>query len=263
MEQKRMNSSILLVSLSLILVVLLLVGAFLMGQSDQQPEGIMLPDVQPEPVVDTAPEEEASEDTIRVTTENVTDMLRSLQRPAHYNQCYDVIVGVDGAHTVKTVELWVSGSLIHAEVRDLQMVKTILSDGETAWIWYDVDPNPISVTLQDATVEDLLGLPGFDYLQILERNPVLDADYLVLDEQNTLCMFVCTQIGENETDRWWINLDNGLLYQGDALENSRLVYEIKQTYFAALAEGDESFTGKFTLPDGTMPFTAAARTLQP
>ena len=47
-----------------------------------------------------------------------------------------------------------------------------------------------------------------------------------------------------------------LLYMTDVLERSTQVYLVRQTYLELLAQEDESFSGRFQLPDGTRPFAA-------
>lgn len=258
MEEKRpVNKSVLAVSLSLILVVVLLMAMFVLARPDQEQEGIVLPTASSEAAQETETEEAGTEaEFVRITTGNVTEALGSLQRPAHYTQSFAVTVGYGETQAHRSVELWVSGGLIHGEVRDDRKVRSVLTDGETAWIWYDTDLQTLSVTLDGSvTAEDLLGLPGFDYLPALEELAVLEADYLVLDDPATQCIFVSARNGADETDRWWINLANGLLYRADAQSGSQLVYQVSQTGFAALAEGDERFAGRFVLPDGTDPFS--------
>ena len=258
MEGKRSaDKPVLVVSLSLLLVLVLLVAFFVTSQPSQDQDVIVLPSPQTETMVGSAPQQQDQDDFVQVTTDNVVTVLESLQELSYYNQCYEVTVGLDEVRTTREVELWVSGSVIHAEIRDGQKVKSVLTDGKQAWLWYDVDPNPVCVTLGNGVMaEDLLGLPGFDYLLTLRQTPVVDADYLVLDDSHTQCIYVCAQPNETESLRYWINLENGLLYRTDALEQSRLIYEVNQSYYALLAEGDESFTGKFVLPDGSEPFTA-------
>ena len=263
MDSRKNNRSVLVVGAALILVVALVL-IFVLLQPENDREGIVLPTPQTDVPADPVTQESEQEEFLQITTDNVLDALRSLERPLHYNQTYEVAVGVDDVRAARTVELWVSGSLIHAEVSDGSKVRSVLTDGVTAWLWYDVDPNPISVQLSaSVTTEDLLGLPGFDYLSTLETMPVEEADYLMLQEPQAQCIYVCARGGADETNRWWINLENGLLCRADALETSQLVYEVRQTFFALLAEGDASFTGKFALPDGTEPFSAEARMLQP
>ena len=257
------NKSVLAVSVALVLVVALVLG-FVLFRPEHEQEGIVLPTAGGEPAADMAPMEPEEASFLTITTENVRSALASLSRPTHYNQCYEVVVGVDEVRAARTVELWVNGDLIHAEIRSDSAIKHVLTNGETAWIWYDTDPIPVSITLNASVqTEDLLGLPGFDYLQALLDIPVVEADYLLLQEPQTQCIYVCAQTAASETDRWWINLENGLLYRADALEHSQMVYEVRQTYYAQLAEGDETYTGKFLLPDGSDPFTETEETPLP
>ena len=77
----------------------------------------------------------------------------------------------------------------------------------------------------------------------------------MLEDPRVQCAYVCTQAGD-VTWRYWVELDSGLLYMTDVLERSTQVYLVRQTYLELLAQEDESFSGRFQLPDGTRPFGA-------
>ena len=263
MDQRYHNRSVLIVSIALVLVVALVLILVLV-QPQGKSEGIILPAAQTETLAESVPNAVHQDEFLKITTDNVASALRSLERPTHYNQRYEVAVGVNELRSTRTVELWVSNTLIHAEIRSDFSVKSVLTDGQTAWIWYDSEPNPISFSLRNSiTTEDLLGIPGFDYLNTLDTLTVLESDYLLLQEPQLQSIYVCARSSEEETNRWWINLDNGLMVRADAQERNQMVYEVRQTYFARLAEGDESFSGRFVLPNGDAPFTASAETQQP
>lgn len=256
------------VSAAVILVVVLLAAFFLGHQTPKEEDAILLP-APPTAGSDTLPEEEAlpeapDETFVALNNDNVVMALQTLHRPAAYHQTYDVSVGVDDAMTLKKVSLWVNGDLLQAEVSDEQQVRTLITDGTTAYMWYNGDEAYISVTLQDHMhVEDLLGLPDFDSYLELRPESVVDSGYLYLEDPQMQCIYVCLQSAENTTVRHWVNLENGLLYQSDVLENSDQVYKIRQTQFEALAVEDETFADCFLLPDGTFPFTAKTRIQQP
>jgi len=263
-EKKPVNIPVLAAAVALILVVVILIGVFALRQSRAGSEGIILPTVQPEKQEHASQTPEVQANFVQITPDNAATVLRSLQTADYYHQSFSVAVGTDRAIADSMVELWVSGRVIHAEINDGRKVKSILTDGDTAWLWYNVDPEPISVSLDGSVLaEDLLGLPNFNYLNTVKHGNVLEADYLVLTEPATQCIFVSVQSGEDRTDRYWINLANGLLYQADTLTDNQLIYQVRQNDFAQLADGDAAFQGKFSLPDGTEPFTAAARTRQP
>lgn len=243
-----------------LVVVAVLMAAFFLSQSRTPQDGIVLPQ---EPTTGSqtpaAPEETEEEDFAQVTPDNVLTVLReTISKPAAYHQSYTVSVGADDAQSQRSVELWVNWPLVHGEVSDADRTKTILSDGTTAYLWYNSDPNYVTVTLSSAVeVWDLLGLPSYDYVSTMETAVITDADYLVLEDPQVQSVYVCCQEGD-VTWRYWVNLENGLLYMSDVLERSTQVYLVRQTYLELLAQEDETFSGRFLLPDGTDPFEAAS-----
>lgn len=253
------NRTGLLAAVAALVVAAVLVIAFSLSQSRTPQESIVLPQ---EPAAEAqppvTPEEPEEEDFAQVTPDNVLTVLQeTLTKPAAYHQSYTVSVGADDAQSQRSVELWVNWPLVHGEVSDANRTKTVLSDGETAYLWYNSDPNYVTVTLS-ASMEiwDLLGLPSYDYLAAMEYADITDANYQVLEDPQVQSVYVCCQEAD-VTWRYWVNLENGLLYMSDVLERSTQVYLIRQTYLELLAQEDETFSGRFLLPDGTNPFAAA------
>ena len=125
----------LLALLGVVVIAGLLFAAFTLSQSDKRQESIVLPSttpVEPQPQPETPQEEETS--FAQVTKDNVRAVLeRTIQRPDAYHQSYTVTVGADEAQSARTVELWVSGALLHAEVSDEaleQVYDTHVADDE-------------------------------------------------------------------------------------------------------------------------------------
>ena len=251
---KKSNIAVIVFSMALLLVLALVVALFFRGTPSQSKDSILLPSAQIGTV--QSPELSAGTDTefIQVSNENVLPMLRALDRPAYYYQSFRVNVGSDDIQAEKTVEFWVNQNLVRGQISDGNRTKNILSDGENAWLWYDSDQIAVSVSLSSITVEDLLGVPEFDFLQMMERTRITDAEYLILSDPQRQCIFVCTQDETSLSRRYWIDLESGLLYQGDVLDQNQRVYELRQERFELLAQGDESFSGLFFLPDGSDPF---------
>ena len=96
----------------------------------------------------------------------------------------------------------------------------------------------------------------------VDPEQVEDADYLVLEDPQVQCIFLCAEDAHTSV-RYWVNLENGLLYQSDVLERNKQIYTVTQTEYGYLAVEDESFHNRFLLPDGTDPFIAAAEAQQP
>ena len=220
------------------------------------------------------PEAEGDSGFIRLTADNVLPMLRSIVQPSYYHQVYHVYVTAQRGQSSKRVELWRSGELLRAEIDDGTLIQYLLTDGNEVWLWYSREPSPICLERNDAVqIEDLLGLPAFDYLKTLADARIVDAEYQVLEDTKQQCVYVCAQNENGSTNRYWIDMHTGLLYLGDALEQSRQVYEIgpanhlgyeiRQKEVSILAAGDQAFADRFCLPDGTDPFTAETEMPQP
>lgn len=247
-----------LAAASVLVAAAVLVTVFILSQSRQTQEGIVLPqESSAETPVPVQPDEPQTDSFAQITPENAVSVLeQTLQLPKAFHQSYTVSVGADDAQSQRSVELWVNWPLVHGEVSDGNRTKTVISDGTTAYLWYNSDTNYISILLTESVeIWDLLGLPSYDYLSVLKEKTVTDADYLVLEDPQVQSIYVCCQEAD-VTWRYWVELDSGLLYMADVLEQSTQVYLIRQTYLELLAQEDESFSGRFQLPDGTKPFAA-------
>lgn len=264
-RDRRSYKPLLAVSIAVILVLVILFAFLLENKSGTDRESIVLPDPPSEVSSQKPAEQLPADDFVQVSADNVLSVLQNMSRPSSYHQVYSVTVGADETQSFRQVELWINGSLIHAEIFDGVRTKTVLTDGAAAYLWYDGDTEALSVPLgADVLPEDLLGLLSPDYLLSLAPEQITDADFLVLeDPQQVQCIYVCSQDAEYVTSRYWIDLDTGLLYKADVLELSKQVYVLKQDSFEQLAAEDEAFADRFTLPDGSVPLFTAEETPQP
>ena len=269
MLQKKSRNAAWAVSAAFAAIALLLLLFFLTKMPADQEEGILLPDSPeaPQQNISNDANTENTEDPqafLEITNKNVISAMQSLSRPIAYHQIYTVTVGTDEDHVVHQVSLWIKGSLLHAEISDGSQVRNIISDSSTAYIWYDNDDSVISVTLDDTIrTEDLFGILNFDSHLTLTQDEVVDSAYMTLRDTNFPCIYICAQRDMQNSFRYWINLETGLIYQADVLENSNRVYALQQQLYEPLALEDETFEDRFCLPDGTNPFTAASKMLQP
>lgn len=253
---------------AVIAVILLMIILFATQGAPNQQESIILPPDLTETSENLPSEEDVfdgnNDSFVTVTKDNVQTVLQTLSRPAAYHQKYLVTVGTGEPQRKLDVELWVNSGLLHAEVVSGQQVRSLITDGTTVHMWYNDSQEYVSIELQEGmTVEDILGLPDFDSYLNIPKDSVVDTDYLPPEGSSTPCIYVCTQNDAEQSVCYWVNLENGLLYQADATENDKQVYAIHQTGFDLLAVEDESFSDRFILPDGSVPFIAEARTRQP
>ena len=264
MEEKRTsNKSLMAVSLLLLSVVAILIVLFVLRPTEAR-EGIVLPDPQTEPAQEQVQQQPNAGGFLELNAENVIRVLDSLNKPEYYRQTFSVTVDSGKTASERIVEIWVNGSWIHGEVRDGSSVKSVFSDGTEAWIWYNHDLQPAVFPLsQNLLLEDLLGIPNFDYQNTLRKAELLDAGYAYREED--LLQYVYVQTTAPSAAEWEFRfaLDTGLLYSCSVSERNLKTYSVEQTAFEQLAYGDQAFEGRFCLPDGTVPFTEETRMLLP
>lgn len=257
--KERPGKAVWIVAAAVIIAAFLLILLFVTQSASVSNESIVLP-VAPGETGERPVQSDSANNNdhfIAVTNENVASVLQTLKRPAAYRQSYDVIVGNENRQRTKNVDLWVKGALLHAEVTDGQLRQTLITDGKEVFLWYDDGGRSVSLELpQGVTAEDLLGLPDFNAYLKISSEDLITSDYRFLEEPQAHCIYVSTEDETQTVCQYWVNLDNGLLYQSDTRENDKTVYSVVQTGFELLAEEDEAFANRFTLPDGTSPFTA-------
>lgn len=264
-QQKNWNRSSWIGLIAVLLVVGLLLTFFLSQQSRPEEEQIILPNVPYQPSVQTAPEQLPETSFVQVTPDNVLSVLETMGRPKYYHQVYSVTVGDEGRSS-QTVEVWSNEEVLHAELFDGRRTKTILTNGQAAYLWYDGDEKAAAVKLDySATIDELLGLPTYENLLVLEQEQIIDAGFLVLEDPQVQCIYVASQDQLTEgpypvVRRYWVDAETGLLFKADILENSKQVYSVTQEWYELLAAEDEIFQDRFLLPDGTDPFIAAEET---
>lgn len=263
-KKPHFNKSILAVFVAVLLMLTVLLAVFFENRSNKEKEAIVLPDPPQEVNVPEKAEETSPDGFVQISIDNVLSVLQSINKPSSYHQVYQVTVGSDLAQAAHRVELWVNGELLRAEVSDDVQTKNILTDGNTLYLWYNDEEQASSVILREsAVVEDLLGLLSYDDLLTLEPEQITDADFLVLEDPTLPCLYVCSRDAVYVADRFWIDLETGLLYKADILEQSRQVYTLLQENLELLADEDEAFHDRFCLPDGTAPFSKTEEMPQP
>ena len=256
MSDHKLSRPVLAVAIAFVFVLILVIVVFLAGLSDDDRVEITLP----EPTVEAAPAnpttgETHTDETLRITDNNVIAALTSLEKPAYYYQKYSVEIGTGTSAVDHTVDLWINDRYKRAQVSTVQTTRIILTDSEKLWLWYQ-DENGRFVefdTTEAVTFEDLLALPGFDYLHTLNEANILETEYLVMESEGDVspCIFLSADEPSGNHIRYWIDLETGLLSVADAMEGNTQVYRIEQTNFDRLADQDEVFNDKFLLPDGS------------
>ena len=252
-SRKQMNA-VLLSVFAVLIVVIILIALFFSSKSKEAPTITIPPPA--ENTLATVPQKPVEEnDFLQITTDNVLHVVECLARPEAYHQIYSItLIGGEEQYTTH-VELWVNGKLLRAVISTPYATKYVLTDHQTAYVWYSDAEVPRQIILAtNITPDDLIGLPTYESLLSIPAEYITDAEYLVLDHPSSRCIYVCVRTGEDTTGRYWIDLDSGLVAVADVLETSQQVYIARQESLDILAAEDEAFETCFQLPNGQAPF---------
>ncbi len=240
---------------ALVLVGLILAAFFLLSGA-RGGAGITLPE-QTQPA---APPEAGSVEEglfLEVTPENVVGVIATLSRPASYHQNLTLTTAWSDGSAERTAELYVSGGLVRVDVTDGGTVRSCLSDGKTAYLWYQDDNIVTSFALGSTlTLDDLMGVPTYEDVLKSEPGAVTDAGFVSLaDLDGRNCIYVQVASDGGYVDSYWVDVATGLLCRADTVSGEMLIYQLRETLSETLLASDELFSAAFVLPDGTAPFS--------
>jgi len=258
MGKKRSNVRTAFIVITAALCVLaLLLGIYYHSQTNGNDVSITLPQTQS--AVGSKPQNQLPEDPfLTVTRDNVLDILRSLIRPSGYHQAFSATTHWSEGDITSTIDLYEKNGVTKAVIRENNRDKHLLSDGKTLYLWYEKSETEVFRTdLADGTtLEDILGIPTYETVLNLPAETVLEAGYLMLgDADGTPCIYVACQLNDTEyMDRYWIDVENQVLYRADAQHAERQIYLIQQENLEILPHGETERDAVFTLPDGSSPF---------
>ena len=261
----RSRLGILIAVTAVLLVLVFVFILFFMGNAAGMSSEITLPDASVTPPVTQAPELITSGNFVQIDPSNVLQILRSISRTPSYYQTYGISVGTEELRAERSVSLWVNGTYLHAELSDGHSVKSIVTDRQTLYLWYEDDQEPAKIELTGSlTLEEIMGLLTYEYLLSSNPQSITDASYLVLQQSTPIpCVYVCTEEKDGRISKYWIDLSSGLLYLAEVYRDNELVYALRQGSFIALGGEDAAFNDRFLLPDGTRPFRIETETPQP
>lgn len=259
-KRSQSTRTALLVSVTALLVVALLLLVYFQAVRKKTSQGIVLPPdgsaVSP-PLEPNEPDEKLF---LTVDKDNVLQIIRSLTRPAYYHQSMTATLYWAEGQVEKTIDLYCRGTVVKAVIQEPGQTKSMLSDGQTVYVWYDGDETAFQTQLQPgATLEELLGIPTYETVLSLPEDAVIEASYLTLgDAEPTACIYLsCRLTPDGYTDRYWIDVKNQMLYRADAQFKDEQFYAVQQTAITVYSENDDTVTWDFKLPDGTEPFSKA------
>ena len=254
MSKKR--SAYLVLGFTALLAVVLLL---LVWSGRRHSVGIVLPESQGDGAGVGEEGGESRLNTVAITPETVRPAISTLSRPASYSRSQTVETFWSGGSGQSLSQIYVSGGRTRLDTQqaDGSIRHTLLeSDGEetVAGIWYDDEKD--WVLLRSSFLNaDLAGrMLTYETVRDLPVESIAAADYREKDGSN--CVYVETvEDGEGYVDRYWVSVDNGLLYTAERLRDGEVIYRFSSSA-PEIAAQEESL---FLLPDGGILSEAAER----
>lgn len=248
-EQKTIKTALMVAAAGILTLVVIVLCYYLINEPDEASH-IALPDysVIPSDQPDLPDESDLLAD---VTPENVQRVLESITPlEAYHQELTQEYFWADGS-AVRTAELWRRG--------DEQKLRCTGPDGaveqfllrrDEGWVWYDGEA-PVLLSEQRPSAWDLIGIP--DYLHLTSAARILDAAYATLaGSDQTSCLYIKWDRGEERTVTCWIDVETGLLVRAVAEENGAMVYRMQQESVERLLPGDEAYNAPFELPGAAL-----------
>lgn len=184
---------------------------------------------------------------VEVERDNIQRILSDMRRPETYHQILTVIRFWHGGSSTRTVELYRSGERAFAKLSGEGRDRSLLTDGNTVWLWYADEKEARALSPDPSvTFDDLTGIPTYETVSSLPARSIAEADFVTLDGAS--CLYVSARDGDSE-ERYWVDASTKLLCRADALEGDQLTYQLRQSLWEIPDE--ETLRDIFRLPDGT------------
>lgn len=245
---KKKRAFYLVLGFGALLVVVMLLLAW---GGRRQSQGIVLPESQGDSAGVGEEGGESRLNTITITPETVRPAISTLSRPASYSRSQTVEIFWSGGSGQSASQIYVSGGRTRLDIQQADgsvrhmLLETEANGGTLAGVWYD-DETDWRVMRSPYLNADLAGrMLTYETVRDLQVETIVMADYREKDGVN--CVYVETEEdGDGYAERYWVSVDNGLLYMAERLWNGEAIYRFTAGT-PEIAAQEESL---FLLPDG-------------
>lgn len=227
-------------------VLVLLVIAFVVRGSVGSSVRITLPPAQSAaPGGDSAAGTAERLDRVEVTPATVQTVIAVLSRPDNYRRSITIERYWDGGSSTAAAETAVMGAYSRCDLRDGQLVRHVVTNGESTAVWYGGETQVYrAAALFSADAEQ--GVPTYEDILALDPASIAAADYRLVE--SIPCIFVETAPDDaGYVRRFCISTDTGLLVAAETLCGDETIYRMK----SLSASPDVVTEADFALPDGS------------
>ena len=162
---------------------------------------------------------------VEITPETVQDVIaNTLSRSTSYYRELTVETFWSGGSSSAFVQTWVNDGWCHSrQALPSGAVRHDLVGPDTQYFWYEGSSQWQSVPADSLSSDLSQRLPTYETVLALDPDSITDAGYELYDEQP--CVYVETQ-SENRLERFWIDIDSGLLTAAESESDGVLTYRM-------------------------------------
>lgn len=189
---------------------------------------------------------------VEVTAQTVTGVVATLARPSSYYRELTVETFWTGGSSSAQVQVWTDGGWSHSvQTLPSGAVRHDLTGGDTLYYWYNGSQQYVTAPADEKSSDLAQHIPTYETVLELDPEEITAAGYELRGDLP--CILVEVRRLESQLlQRFWINVNNGLLVSAESEQDGQLVY--RMTAYTPVQSPCPS-DGRFSLPDGQVLHT--------
>lgn len=235
-----------------VLAAAVIFSIFLMPFSmDRQQNEIVLPEQETTDVDMNVQIQEYNQkivESIDIDTENVQQVIATLQRPQQYHyQAETTYMWSEGSTTLRT-EGWIKPGMSKVVQYSAEGLpeKYTLTDDDTVYIWGQGEDTYFQGNNGAFTADDAGHIPTYETILLRDPEDIIDGGFVLYEQ--TACVYAKTRnFDSGYTEMWYIAVDSGLLI---AQENTDAGEPVSAVRMTAL-DTEEQDSSVYVLPGDT------------
>lgn len=244
---KNIHGRIIIIAIAIVLMVAFIVAYITFISADSSDEITLPPESSDTNFGDVGLDSEAGFHGI--SRDNIQQVVAVMSRAESYTRAMSIITNWSGGSSTDYIDICVIDQWTRINITHAGETKCIILSEDNCWIWYAGDKDYITLARGDFSDQAETRIPDYTDILELDENRITDAGLEALD--GVMCIYV-EFTADGSDQKYWLDLDSGLLNSAQGWENGQMVYEMTQTSIETPLTSENTITGAFTLPDGIL-----------
>lgn len=194
---------------------------------------------------------------LEITTDNVQEVVESLNRPAAYSRAIILDTHLDLGKVSYHITAWVNNKVCKTSALRIggsQVTNTIVTE-EYVYIWYGDEYEYRRVKLgqegAEQAADEYQKIPTYEDILLLDKEDILEASYV--ERENEPCIYVKANTGLlGYTYEYYVSARTGLLVLAETFDGETPIHSTE----AGSPNLSEPSDDVFRLPDGSSALTS-------